>query len=324
MKHKKNGTYNKDYKQNDRSYRKIVIILISTIMISLSVSLLCFSKQVDTQGEENVEEHSNLNEEAEKESIRKKEEDIEISMQKINKISKKVSEIVGDKKESYGIFYYDINSGLQYTLNSDVGFHAASTIKVPIAMMIADKLDNNEITKDTKIKYEESDNCDGAGELQGRVSKGDEFPVIDLLKYMIEDSDNIATSMLKKSIGSVSSYIYNLTEISMIGESNFITPRQSGILLKKIYEKAEEDNNYRDIINLMLKTNTHDRLDKKIPKNMVAHKIGDYENYVNDIGVIYSERPYILCIYTKDVMEEGRENIADISKVIYDITLDKL
>lgn len=320
---KKNKTYDEEYKTNDKNYRKVIIVLISTIIISLSVSLLCYSETIDTQGEEYIEENNNVKVEAE-ENVKEKEKNIEDSRQQIDLISKKVSAIVGDKKNSYGIFYYDINSELQYTLNSDVGFHAASTIKVPIAMMIADKLESNATTKDTKIKYEESDNCDGAGELQGKVSKGDEFSISDLLKYMIEDSDNIATSMLKKTVGNVSTYVSDSTGVAMKSESNIITPRQSCILLKKVYDNSGENKNYRNIIDLMLKTSTHDRLDKYIPESIVAHKIGDYENYVNDVGIIYGKKPYILCIYTKDIMEEGRENIARISKEIYDITSDKL
>ncbi|MBE6047004.1 MAG: serine hydrolase [Clostridium sp.] len=60
----------------------------------------------------------------------------------------------------------------------------------------------------------------------------------------------------------------------------------------------------------MKQTTTHDRIDKYIPNDIVAHKIGDYERYVNDIGIIYTDEPYILAIYTEDVMEKGRENIA--------------
>ena len=70
---------------------------------------------------------------------------------------------------------------------------------------------------------------------------------------------------------------------------------------------------------MMKETSSHDRLDKYIPIEMISHKIGDYDQYVNDIGIVHTKEPYILVVYTKGVMEEGRENIARISKTIYDI-----
>ena len=36
----------------------------------------------------------------------------------------------------------------------------------------------------------------------------------------------------------------------------------------------------------MKKTDFHDRLDKYVDKSIVAHKIGDYNDYVNDVGVV--------------------------------------
>lgn len=234
-----------------------------------------------------------------------------------------MKETLCDKENCYGIYYYDLTTGLDYSLNPNKKFQAASTIKIPISMMLAEKLTNKEIQYDSLVFYEESDYESGAGILQGSINVGDGLSVKELIEHMIVESDNIATNMLKRNVGSISSYVSTITDIYMEDKSNILTPRQSEKILKELYDRAKNNNYYNNVIDLMKRTTSHDRLDKYIPKSLVAHKIGDYKECVNDIGIIYTEKPYILCVYTEGVMEEGRENISLISKAIYEMKTNR-
>lgn len=60
----------------------------------------------------------------------------------------------------------------------------------------------------------------------------------------------------------------------------------------------------------------HDRLDKYVPQNIVAHKIGNYGAFVNDVGIVNATKPYIIAIYTEG-MPNANEVIANISKILY-------
>lgn len=333
---RKNEMHNEDYKTKNKTsdidYKKIVTTLIYTIIVTLIISLVIDNKGIDTQAQKSIDA-SNKAEAKELEDFKLKENQkktqetkvVQAAEKRIDSISKKVNQIVGKNSKYYGIMYYDLTTDAQYTLNADTAFHAASTIKVPIAMMIADKITSNQFTRDTKIQYELSDYSGGSGKLQGKASRGDEYSVEELLGYMIKDSDNIATAMLRRSVGDVPAFVSDSTGVAMNNDDNFITPKQSCLILKKLYNESDINKEYRNVVEIMENTNTHDRIDKYIPKNIVAHKIGDYETYVNDIGIVYAKRPYILCIYTKGMMEEGRESIAKISKAVYDIvTSDKL
>lgn len=60
-----------------------------------------------------------------------------------------------------------------------------------------------------------------------------------------------------------------------------------------------------------------DRLDKYIPSNIVAHKVGTMDNNIHDVGIILGKEPYIIEIYTKD-LQDAEEKIAQISKAIYE------
>ena len=303
--------------KNKKIYLTILIFLITIFVLLLFVNI-----KYNIKGEilfdkinHNEVDMQDINEK----ELENKKASLDKANDEIKRIDEKIHEILGDEEKHYGIYYYDLNTGCEYFLNEDKEFQAASTMKVPIAMMIADKLEKKELKEDTLIEYTLTDDSDGAGVLQGNISEGDKLEVIDLMKYMIEESDNVATSMLKRNVGNICDYITDLTSIKVDNEKNFITPKQSYMVLKILYNKSDENIYYKKIIEFMKATITHDRLDKYINHNIVAHKIGDYENYVNDVGIIYTQGPYILTIYTEDVMEKGRENIAQISKMIYDI-----
>ena len=303
--------------KNKKIYLTILIFLITIFVLLLFVNI-----KYNIKGEilfdkinHNEVDMQDINEK----ELENKKASLDKANDEIKRIDEKIHEILGDEEKHYGIYYYDLNTGCEYFLNEDKEFQAASTMKVPIAMMIADKLEKKELKEDTLIEYTLTDDSDGAGVLQGNISEGDKLEVIDLMKYMIEESDNVATSMLKRNVGNICDFITDLTSIKVDNEKNFITPKQSYMVLKILYNKSDENIYYKKIIEFMKATTTHDRLDKYINHNIVAHKIGDYENYVNDVGIIYTQEPYILTIYTEDVMEKGRENIAQISKMIYDI-----
>ena len=57
-------------------------------------------------------------------------------------------------------------------------------------------------------------------------------------------------------------------------------------------------------------------ISKYIPQEIVAHKIGSNESYIHDVGIIFSDSPYILVIYTNGLAYPD-EKIAQISKAIY-------
>ena len=74
--------------------------------------------------------------------------------------------------------------------------------------------------------------------------------------------------------------------------------------------------NYNTLIEYLKNTEFHYRLDKYLPKDIVAHKIGSNEGYSHDAGIVFTEEAYILILMTDNVYN-GPEKIADISKAMY-------
>ena len=240
MKHKisreTKDTWEKGEEKN--KYKKVFLIFIASFIVFMAGLLILHNKNdADNKIVENKDVITDIQDDVQakaEEDLKKKAE--EKAALEVSKIETEIEKILGDNKTFYGIYYYDLNSGLEYSVNGDKEFHAASTIKVPIAMMISDKLYNKEISEDMLIEYTLDNREDGAGVLQGSIVPGDKIKVSDLMKHMIEESDNIATSMLKKNLSSVPEYIMKVTGVNAGNDKNYITPRQSYTILKKLFK----------------------------------------------------------------------------------------
>lgn len=251
----------------------------------------------------------------------KEAEEIKINKQKkLEELKAKVEEFIKNNKDNVGIAYYDLNSSLGFSINGDKTFIAASTVKVPISMATADLIKENKLTMDQPVVYSSKDYEDGAGILQGSSTLNKPINISTLIDYSIKYSDNIAVNMLLKTITPdyKYSYIEGIVKHTVNRAENESSALDSLEILKKLYFNNDDNEYYKTIIDDMKNTVYHDRIDKYIPQEIVAHKIGDYEDYVNDIGIIYADEPYILTVFTKDTNGDPDEFIAKLSKCIYE------
>jgi len=99
--------------------------------------------------------------------------------------------------------------------------------------------------------------------------------------------------------------------------NNDITALGAFNALKSLNDGANNGNkNYSKILGLMKQTVFNDRISNNLPNSIVAHKIGNYGSNVDDIGIIYTEKPYILTIYTNG-LRNPNATISGISDIIY-------
>ena len=146
--------------------------------------------------------------------------------------------------------------------------------------------------------------------------------------------------LIRSAQTGITDYMRSVTNDDSIPYGNYVTAKQLGILLSKLYEEQDNNEHYKMLIDYMTETKFHDRLDKYIDYDKVAHKIGNYYRYYHDAGIIYGKDPYILVVLTKDIGElsdepynnegederfvldwgeEACEIIAQISKEIYNL-----
>ena len=210
-----------------------------------------------------------------------------------------------EQGRNIGIYYYNFDTDESYGINEDTEFVSASLKKLAMVMQILDKVQIGELSLDTEIEYmSKEDYADGTGTLQFEdfISKRTIKELVDL---SIVESDNIAYNMLNRVCDyTLLDYISNILEESIAkDEYTKLTAKQTFKLLNRLYTNPTGNEYYEEVLELMKITAFNDRLDKNIPTDKVAHKIGSYFRYYHDAGIIYAKETYALVILTKDIGE---------------------
>lgn len=229
----------------------------------------------------------------------------------------RIKVFLGDDIENFSLVYYNLLTNEIVNINESKEFLAASTYKIGLNLLVYNLASTGEIDLTDTITYESSDYEDGTGLLCTEPTIGT-YTIQELLDLSIQYSDNIATNMLGRYLGGhalVRKNLYELLNIDYPYEENTITADIESQILMYIYNHRDSEN-YSHLIDTLTKTEFHERLDKYIPQDIVAHKIGSNESYIHDVGIILSDSPYILAIYTNN-LTDAEEKIAQISKAIY-------
>ncbi|AOR24175.1 serine hydrolase [Clostridium taeniosporum] len=230
---------------------------------------------------------------------------------------------LGYDKDNVGFIYYDLDTNKYIELNENNTFIAASTYKVKLNVLTYEKNKVDPGLLNKKLTYKDSDYEEGTGILQN-LCKIPPTPVSELLDLSIINSDNIATNMVGSYLGGhdqVRKEINEMFNISIPYDENITTPKVELKILKHIYDNRD-DINYSHLINALKSTDYHNRIDKYIPHNLVAHKVGSSNEYIHDIGIVFSDNPYIFIIYTKGI-ENSEEKMAQISEAIYNYQVNE-
>ncbi|MBW6409110.1 serine hydrolase [Clostridium weizhouense] len=234
----------------------------------------------------------------------------------------RISLYLGTDKEDFGFIYYDLNSDKYIKFNENDTFIAASTYKVSLNLLAYEKVKQNKDLLNIFINYKDKYYEEGTGILQD-LDNIPPMKVQDLLDLSIINSDNIATNMVGDYLGGhdkVREQVWDIFNIPLSSLDNITTPESELKILKHIYDN-KDDSNYAHLIKVLQSTDTHTRIDKYIPKEIVAHKIGSSNDYIHDIGIITCENPYILIVYTKG-LDDAEEKIGQVSKAVYNYQIN--
>jgi beta-lactamase class A len=242
-------------------------------------------------------------------------------------LQERIKSYLGTGVSRVGFIYYDLTSGEKIAINENKVCVAASTYKVGMNMVAYDKVRAGSLDLEEGLKYDSSMFEGGTGVLQSQVNTTLKSPVKvqKLLDLAITHSDNIATNMISRRLGgtqAVRKAVLKMTGITNVDVvNNRTTPEVQFRLLKQLYENRSDKYNAH-LIEVMKQTVFHDRIDKYVPKNLVAHKIGNYGSYTNDIGIVFTDKPYIFVMYV-DGLSDSAEKIAQVSKMVYEAQLKK-
>jgi len=269
-------------------------------------------------------------------------------------LPEKIDELVrASGAETVAVAYYDLATGKELSINPDVSFHAASTMKVPVMMEIFRQAAAGKLSIDQRIwvKNDFTSIVDGShysltpdsdSDQSLYTKAGQTVTIRELMRLMITVSSNLATNLLIErvtpervmdlmhTIGAEHIRVLRGVEDGKAfqqGLNNTTTARDLMIILRRIAERrAVSAKASADMIKIMLDQKFNEGIPAGLPqKARVSHKTGSITRINHDAAIVFpsGRKPYVLVVLTRGIEDEklAHQLIADISRMIYDYAI---
>lgn len=311
----KKGKHSKKENSRVKIKNKIGIIVVSLCVIAVIV-IIIYRHSI-----RNKENMNNLTEELVEESIETSSaEEIIIEETVDTDIETLINGMMEENHLSdnnFFFFYYNVEQKKYYFYNENTYFTAASTIKLPVAMLYYDKIKEGEYNLSDTLLYNRDDYEVGDGNTALDYSVGDKIPLSYLLKETIVNSDNTALNILIHHIGyqQCKEELTKYSKQELVQEfysSNIANASYYYDVIQYLYQHSEE---YSQLIEYMKISSYGEYLKANLPQYEVAHKYGSYDGYVHDYGIIYGENTYLIGVFTKGIVN-ANELIANIGEQV--------
>lgn len=250
-------------------------------------------------------------------------------------IQKKLEKLPG----RIGLYYKDIITGKSFGFNESEAFLAASVIKLPILAVVLNEINKGNLRSDDSLILSTHDKVPGCGALF-HMHSGIDVTIKDLYNLMIVLSDNTATNMLIRALG-VSNINSNMDKLGLKttklnrllfdyekhkqGIENYFSPMEIGEMLESVYRKnlISEDASL-EIEGILKLQQINHKIPYLLPDEIeIAHKTGEDEGITNDVGIVYSKNPFILCFAANDTdVVQAEEALRKISLIFYENSLE--
>ena len=225
-----------------------------------------------------------------------KEETIIIGNRQENRVvvgEKVIKEFKDKTKELSGVYaFYVVDLGNNYSFGVDENetMQAASLIKLPVMALV----------------YEEN--------LEEKYGS--------LVEAMGKRSDNAAFNTLVKYFGGekIQNYILSLGMDKTSLAKNKTTAKDIGVFFQKLYQGEIVPRQARDeILDSLTDTIHEDWTAAGIPDEIrVSHKFGKEVHVVNDAGIVFADKPFVLVILSGGVVEKEADAIfPELAKLVY-------
>jgi beta-lactamase class A len=139
----------------------------------------------------------------------------------VSLLEKQFALIEKDLNGNLGVYVKHLGDNRSLSYRADDNRYLASTIKIPLAVAVLQKVEAGEISLQDELVLWESDFVDGAGDLLWQMP-GTKYTILSLMERMIQNSDNCATDMLFRLVGEEE--LNEMVRQSMVSEGlNHIT-----------------------------------------------------------------------------------------------------
>jgi len=251
-----------------------------------------------------------------------KNDDGEKIASKADEITTRVSEITENLSGIYAFYLIDLDSDFSFGLNEDEVMTAASLVKLPVMVLMYREAELGNLKLNTEYLIKDSDKISGSGSLSGKA-EGTSVTYKDLVYYMGHESDNTAFNIARKILGDkeTQDYIDKIGMASTTLTKNLTTPHDVGSFFRKLWNKELISVKSRDeILEVLTDTIYENFLPRNVDEEvMVSHKYGREIHVINDAGIVFTEKPFVLVVMTEGIVEnEAEEYLPKVIKQIYD------
>jgi beta-lactamase class A len=238
------------------------------------------------------------------------------------------------------VYFADFSNSQWSFVNPSDRYYPSSLGKIPIMMAYYELAESSSAVLDQQITYPV-----GSADLNASqditppeaIIPGNTYSVEDLIKYMIQDSDNNAAQLLYQNLDPDS--LHNLyAELQIptdsdvtLANADFITPQQIGTLFRVLYNGTYLSHDFSEkALELMTGSTFAQGIVAGVPSStVIAHKLGlvvitsggvTTEHELHDCGIVYApSHPYLLCIMTRGslTLATMENTLADISQTVY-------
>ncbi len=229
-----------------------------------------------------------------------------------------------------GVVVRDLNGSSVAEVNGDRVFRSASLFKLPIMVEVLKQQRLKRLAPDDLLQITQDEWTDGSGVLQARV--GDRLPVRELMRLMIQESDNIAALVLLDAVG-VDNVNATMEGVGLrntrlrdrhvdVGQANVTTARDTALLLQTIATGGliDEETSAKALKLLELRQ-ANSWLTDDLPWWVkLAHKWGDIPGTRHDAGIVFTPRAtYVAVVLTEGgTPDAAQAAISRTSKAAYE------
>jgi beta-lactamase class A len=142
---------------------------------------------------------------------------------------------------------------------------------------------------------------------------------------MGKESDNTAVNIARRILGQekIEEIVRELgmSDTVVVGNNQKTTPKDIATFFQRLsWGGLISDESKDELLEFMTNTIYEDHLVAGVDENIkVAHKYGRELHIVNDAGIVFSQKPYVVVIMSKGVVDEEADSIfPQLSKIIYE------
>ena len=251
-----------------------------------------------------------------------------------------ISSYIGKKGINASIYIKNLRNGATIGINAGEGYFPASLNKLPVAIMIMERIENGELSFETMINITDEDRRNTSGDLYKIKEK--QLPLRLVLEKMLKDSDNTAFYALLNYIDTdnlkiIMDYFgadiyanYHTKTLSLPNNKKFLSPRlMSNIFSSLYFSTVLEPQDSQYILSLMTETAFDIKKEANLPdKVIVSQKFGQYylddNKYFHSCGIMYIDKSRIFyCIMTKDLpLDDAKHAVGFIVHDTYQYVVD--